>query len=285
MKKTAIVTGANTGLGYETALELFRQGMNVIVASRDPIKGQDAIERIRVAAPDADGEVVFAQLNLSNLEGVKAFANWANNHLDQLDILINNAGIMMPPPTLSDDGYEAQFGVNFVAHFALTGRLFALLEKTPGSKVVSLSSRAHRGAVIDFGNFSLEKPYNPGREYAQSKLANLIFALELDRRLHASDRQLVSLAAHPGVSQTDLFRHIGPTPDGIKFMSAADGAAPTIMAATLETAQSGQYFGPNGPEEANGKPALARVDAAATVGSVNAKLWQWAQEATGVNFP
>lgn len=232
--------------------------MNVIVASCDPIKGQDANERIRVAVPDADGEVAFAHLNLSSLVGVKTFADWANNRLDQLDLLINNSGIMTPPPTLSDDGFEAQFGVNFVAHFALTGWLLALLEITPDSSVISLSSRAHGGAVIDFGNFGHERPYDPMRKYAQSKLADLIFTLEFDQRLRATDHQLMSLAAHPGVSQTDLFRHIGPTPGGIKFMSARNGVAPTIKAATLETAQGGQYYGPNGPGEANGEPALAK---------------------------
>ncbi|OUS35587.1 hypothetical protein A9Q94_11855 [Rhodobacterales bacterium 56_14_T64] len=285
VQKTAIVTGANTGLGYETALELYRQGMHVIVASRNPEKGREACERMQAAAPSSVGKTEFVQLNLSSLEAVKSFADWAKNRLERLDLLINNAGIMTPPPTTTDDGYEAQFGVNFVAHFALTGCLFALLEKTPGARVVSLSSRAHRGSVIDLANCALEKPYDPGREYAQSKLANLIFALEFDRRLRVSGHQLRSLAAHPGVSQTDLFRHIGPTPDGIKFMSAAEGAAPTVMAATLGTAQGGQYFGPEGPGEANGKPALAKISASALDATVNRNLWQWAQKATGVYYP
>ncbi|MBL4906170.1 MAG: SDR family NAD(P)-dependent oxidoreductase [Sneathiella sp.] len=285
MKKTAIVTGANTGLGYETARALYLQGMHVIVASRNANKGQEAVERIRASAPDAKGELEFSQLNLSSLEDVKTFADWANRHLDHLDLLINNAGVMAAPPARTHDGYETQFGVNFVAHFALTGRLFPLLEKTPGSRVVSLSSRMHRGAVIDFDNFALEKPYDPGREYGQSKLAKLIFAMEFDRRLRAKDRQLMSLAAHPGISRTDLFRYQGQIPDGIKFMSAADGAAPTVMAATLATAQGGQYFGPDGPGEARGKPALARVDAAASDVRTNSKLWHWAEEATGVHYP
>ena len=285
MKQTAIVTGANTGLGYETALELFQRGMHVFVASRDANKGQEAVERMRLAAPDAVGEVEYAQLSLSSLKDVKTFSDWANNNLDHLDLLINNAGVMAQPPALTDEGYETQFGVNFVAHFALTGRLFPLLEKTPGSRVVSLSSRVHRGAAIDFGNFALEKPYDPGREYAQSKLANLVFALEFDRRLRASGRQLMSLAAHPGVSQTELFRHLGQTPDRMKFMSAADGAAPTVMAATSANVQGGQYFGPDGPGEASGKPALARVDTAALDVMTNSKLWRWAEEASGVYYP
>ena len=285
MKKTAIVTGANTGLGYETARALYLQGMHVIVASRNASKGQEAVESIRATASDADGEIEFARLNLSNLDDVKIFADWASSHLDQLDLLINNAGVMAPLPALTDDGYETQFGVNFVAHFALTGWLFPLLEKTACSRVVTLSSRAHRGATIDFGSFTLEKPYDPGREYAQSKLANLIFAMEFDRRLRANGRQLISLAAHPGISRTDLFRDQGQIPDGIKFISAADGAAPTVMAATSATAQGGQYFGPDGPGEVSGKPALASVDAAASNVMTNSKLWHWAEEATGVHYP
>ncbi|OUR75969.1 hypothetical protein A9Q83_16535 [Alphaproteobacteria bacterium 46_93_T64] len=285
MKKTAIVTGANTGLGYETARDLYQQGMHVIVACRNADKGHEAIERIRASAPDADGGLEYSQLNLSCLEDVNAFADWVNRHLDHLDLLINNAGVMATPPALTDDGYETQFGVNFVAHFALTGSLFPLLEKTLGSRVVSLSSRVHRGAAIDFGNFALEKPYDPWREYGQSKLANLIFAIEFDRCLRANSRQLMSLAAHPGISRTNLFRYQGQIPDGIKFMTAAEGAAPTIMAATSDLVQGGQYFGPDGPGEASGKPALARVDAVASDVMTNSKLWHWAEEATGVHYP
>jgi len=161
MTKIAIVTGANTGLGYETTHVLYQQGMHVIVACRNANKGQEAVARIRASAPDADGGLEYSQLNLSSLEGVNAFADWVNRHLDHLDLLINNAGVMATPPALTVDGTETQVGVNFVAHFALTGRLFPLLEKTPGSRVVSLSSRVHRGAAIDFGNFALEKPYDP----------------------------------------------------------------------------------------------------------------------------
>lgn len=284
-QKTAIVTGANTGLGYETALALHQRGFHIIVASRSADKGEAAAERIRVSAPESGGQVEFARLNLSNLGDVEEFCTWAKGRLNRLDLLINNAGVMVPPAGLTDDGYEAQFGVNFVAHFALTGHLFALLEATQGARVVTLSSIGHRGAAIDFDNFALQKPYEQWREYGQSKLADLIFALEFDRRLRVANRQLMSLASHPGVSQTELTRNLAEIPDGLEFMSAADGAAPTLMAATSPTAQGGQYYGPDGPGERSGKPALASVDAAARNAETNAKLWEWAQDATGVRFP
>ncbi len=282
--KIAIVTGANTGLGYETALELYRQGMDVIIASRNMDKGQDAVERILALVPDAGAKIECAPMNLSSLEGVKAFADWVNSRHNRLDVLVNNAGIMVPPAGLTDDGYESQFGVNFVAHFALTGHLYALLKGTAGARVVTLSSIAHRGEAIDFGNFALQKPYDQWREYGQSKLANLIFALEFDRRLRARASPLLSLAAHPGISQTELTRSVDHVPDDLEFMSAADGAAPTVTAATLPTAQGGQYYGPDGPNETSGKPALASVDASAQDLAINARLWDWAQRATGVHY-
>lgn len=284
-QKIAVVTGANTGLGFETALKLFQMGMQVVVACRNPAKGQQAVDRIRAAAPDASAKIEYGCLDLSSLAGVKEFADWLNDRNDRLDVLVNNAGIMVPPPGLTGDGFETQFGVNFLAHFALTGHLFGLLENTTGARVVTLSSIAHRGAVIDFENFALQKPYDKWREYGQSKLADLIFAIEFDRRLRANANQLVSLAAHPGISQTELTRSLDHIPGDIDFMTAADGAAPTMMAATLPTAQGGQYYGPDGPGEISGKPALAVVDDAARDGALNARLWDWAQQATGVRYP
>lgn len=284
-KKVAIVTGSNTGLGYETALALYRQGMHVIIASRSEEKGEAAAQRIRDTAQNSEGKVEFSRLNLSRLGSVKEFADWASNGLGRLDLLINNAGVMVPPVALTDDGYELQFGVNFLAHFALTGHLFDLLESTPGARVVTLSSIGHRGAAIDFENFNLQKSYEPWREYGASKLADLIFAQELNRRIQAAGGQLISLAAHPGISKTELTRSLGNIPSNIEFMSAADGAAPTLMAATSPTVQGGQYYGPDGQGETSGKPALAIVDAAAKNADVNTRLWEWAQDETGVQYP
>ena len=281
--KTALVTGANTGLGYETAKALAAMGARVIVAGRSPGKVDDAIARIRAEQPDAALEA--GSLDLNSLAAVASFAETIRAAHDRLDLLVNNAGVMVPPAGRTEDGFETQFGVNFLAHFALTGRLYDLLDATPGARVVTLSSIAHRGAAIDFGNFRLEKPYDPWREYGQSKLADLIFALEFDKRLRAKGGSVASLAAHPGISSTELTRSLGAVPDNVNFMSAADGAAPTLMAATSPAAESGGFFGPDGPGETSGGPAPARIDPAARDAGLNARLWDWAQTATGVRFP
>lgn len=283
--KTAIVTGANTGLGYEMARSLSRMGAQVIIASRNEDKALAAIEGMRVENPDA--RVEFEQLDLASLASVRQFAKRIIADHERLDLLINNAGVMVPPASLTEDGYEMQFGVNFLAHFSLSGRLFGLLESTPGARVVTLSSIGHRGARIDFSNFSLQKPYDKWREYGQSKLADLIFALEFDRRLRAKGCRLASLAAHPGISQTELTRSMAKEeiPPGTPFMSAADGAAPALVAATSNTALSGQYYGPDGPGEISGPPALAAIDPAARDAGTSRRLWEWAERVTGVSFP
>jgi len=177
--KTAIVTGSNTGIGYETALDLYKKGAKVYVACRNQERALSAIERMK--ADGGTGELVYEHLDLSSLHSVKAFADNVIKAESRLDLLINNAGIMIPPPSKTEDGFEIQFGVNFVGHFALTGHLFNLLEATKGSRVVTLSSIAHRGAKIDFDNFRLEKEYQNWREYGQSKLADIIFALEFEK--------------------------------------------------------------------------------------------------------
>ena len=193
---------------------------------------------------------------------------------------------MIPPAAKSEDGYELQFGVNFMGHFALTGHLFNLLDSTKGSRVVTLSSIAHRGASIDFSNFKLEKEYSNWREYGQSKLADIIFALEFDKRLRANGHQIASLAAHPGFSKTDLQKNMDKdTLASLELMTAKDGAQPSLAACLREDAQGGQYWGPDGPNEQKGKPALAKIDAAALDQELNAKLWDWAKEETGVGFP
>lgn len=281
--KTALITGANTGLGFEMARALAAQGAHVIVAGRSRDKVQAALERIRAETPDAVLEAGIVDLN--SLGSVTAFAeSFATRH-DQLDILINNAGVMVPPAGRTEEGFETQFGVNFVAHFALTGHLFALLAATPGARVVTLSSIAHRGAALDFNNYRLEKPYEPWREYGQSKLADLMFALEFDRGLKAAGHDILSIAAHPGVSQTDLTRNLGDVPDGIEMMTPAEGAAPALVAATAPDVRGGQYWGPDGPEERSGKPGLATVDAAACREGEGARLWDWAEQVVGVHYP
>jgi NAD(P)-dependent dehydrogenase (short-subunit alcohol dehydrogenase family) len=282
--KTAIVTGSNTGIGYETALDLYQKGAKVYVACRNQEKALKAIEKMK--AQGGTGELVYQNLDLASLHSVKAFADTILKAETRLDLLINNAGIMIPPPSKTEDGFEIQFGVNFVGHFALTGHLFPLLESTKGSRVVSLSSIAHRGAKIDFDNFRLEKEYQNWREYGQSKLADIIFALELDKRLRKNGHQTISLAAHPGFSETDLQKYMDKDVlASLELMTAKEGAQPTLAACLREDAKGGQYWGPDGHNEQKGKPALAKIDAAALDETLNAKLWDWAMEATKVNFP
>jgi len=282
--KTAIVTGSNTGLGFETALDLYQKGAKVYVACRDEEKGLDAIERMKVIS--SGGELIYGHLDLASLSSIKVFAEKVIATENRLDLLVNNAGVMIPPPSKSEDGFELQFGVNFIGHFVLTGHLFNLLESTTGSRVVTLSSIAHRGAIIDFDNFRLEKPYNNWREYGQSKLADLIFALEFEKRLRNNDCQLMSLAAHPGFSKTDLQKNMDKDMlDSLELMTAKEGAQPTLAACLRPDAKGGQYWGPDGHNEQKGKPALAKIDSVSLDEKLNAKLWDWAKKITEVNFP
>ena len=282
--KTAIVTGSNTGLGFETALDLYKRGAKVFVACRDKEKGLDAIKRMK--ATSDGGELIYGHLDLASLGSVKEFADKIIDEESRLDLLVNNAGVMIPPPSKSKDGFELQFGVNFIGHFALTGHLFDLLESTPGSRVVTLSSIAHRGAVIDFDNFKLEKTYNDWREYGQSKLADLIFTLEFDKRLRKNGYQTMSLAAHPGFSKTDLQKYMNKDMlNSLELMTAKEGAQPTLVACLSPEAKGGQYWGPDGPNEQKGKPALAKIDSVALDEKLNAKLWDWAKKEAKVNFP
>ncbi|MFN0050315.1 MAG: oxidoreductase [Cytophagales bacterium] len=283
--KIAIVTGANTGLGFETALDLFQKGAKVYVGCRDEEKGLNAIERMKNSS-ESGGELVLGLFDLGSINSVKQFAEKITATEQRLDFLVNNAGVMIPPASKSEDGFELQFGVNFIGHFTLTGQLFNLLERTPNSRVVTLSSIAHRNAVIDFDNFRLEKEYNKWREYSQSKLADLIFAIEFDKRLRANNYKTFSLAAHPGFSKTDLQKNMEKSMlDSLELMTAKEGAQPTLAACLDPEAKSGQYWGPDGHNEQKGKPALAKIDSVALNEELNAKLWDWAKEITKTNFP
>ena len=282
--KITIVTGSNTGLGFETAFDLYQKGAKVYIACRNKEKGLDAIERMK--AKSDGGELVYGHLDLASLNSVKEFADQIVATESRLDLLVNNAGVMIPPPSKSKDGFELQFGVNFIGHFALTGHLFNLLESTTGSRVVTLSSIAHRGATIDFDNFRLEKTYNGWREYGQSKLADLIFTLEFEKRLRNHGYQIMSLAAHPGFSKTDLQKYMDKDMlNSLELMTAKDGAQPTLAACLRPDAKGGQYWGPDGPNEQKGKPALAKIDSVALDEKLNAKLWEWAKKVAEVNYP
>ena len=283
-EKIVIVTGSNTGIGFETALDLYQKGAKIYIACRNERKASDAIERMK--AQGGTGELIYGHLDLSSLSSIKTFANKIIDNETNLNLLVNNAGIMIPPPSKTEDGFEIQFGVNFIGHFTLTGHLFNLLESTKGSRVVTLSSIAHRNATIDFNNFRLEKEYNNWREYGQSKLADIIFALEFDKRLKKNGYQIKSLAAHPGFSKTDLQKNMDKDMLGsLELMTAKDGAQPTLAACLREDAKGGQYWGPDGPNEQKGIPTLAKIDSAALDQNLNAKLWDWAKEVTEVDFP
>lgn len=285
------MTGANTGIGYETAKALHQAGANVTITSRTKEKADDAVAKIRLES-SGEGILETGILELSELKKIRTFAEEFKTKHSRLDILVNNAGIMIPPTSRTADGFELQFGVNFIGHFALTGHLFPLLKETPHSRVVTLSSGAATLTPgIDFENLRLEKPYDDWREYAVSKLADLIFAYEFDRRLKASRIPVLSLAAHPGVTQTDLQRHIPKdTLQGMfsqfeEVMEPWQGALPTLYAATGSNVKGGEFYGPDGEKEYAGYPALSGHDTPAMHDLEMAKkLWDYAEKATQINF-
>lgn len=289
--KIAIVTGGNTGIGYETVKALYEKGANVTLTARDEKKAKDAIEKIK-SETKAAGNLEIGILNLANFAQIKTFASEFKDKHNQLDILINNAGVMIPPASKTDDGFELQFGVNFLGHFALTGHLFPLLKSSPNARIVTLSSGAATLTDgIDFENLKLEKPYNEWRSYAVSKLADILFTYELDRKIKAADLNILSLAAHPGVTRTDLQRHI-PGEQLEEMFSEFDevmqpwqGALPSLFAATDTLAKGGEFFGPDGEKEHSGYPALSRHSTPAMNDVALAeKLWDYAEDITEVDF-
>jgi len=281
--KTILVTGGNSGIGYYAALALAKVGADVIIAGRNAKRVDQAVRDIK--AEGIEGSINAGIVDLASLKSVQEYAEQFRTKYSRLDVLINNAGVMMPPEGATEDGFESQFGINFIGHFALTGRLYDMLKSTPGSRVVTLSSIAHRGAQIDFDNLRLEKPYDTRREYYQSKLANIIFTLELGRRSDAKGDGVLSVACHPGFTKTELQRHLDPEILGkMTFMEAWQGALPTLVAVTGHV-KSGDYFGPDGPGEMGGFPALGVIDGAALDAAVADRLWAVGEDVTGVVFP
>lgn len=282
--RVAVVTGANSGIGYEAALALARKGARVVLACRSETRGADALAQIEAASPAGSAELML--LDLSDLDSVRAFADAFLAAHDRLDLLVNNAGVMMPPEATTAQGWELQWGVNVLGHFALTGLLLDRLDATPEARVVTLSSVAHRMGTIDFGNLRGEKAYDATREYAQSKLGDLVFAVELQRRLTATGSGTVSVAAHPGVTHTELQRHSGfwDRFAGWFAMDPPQGALPTLYAATAPEAEPGAYYGPDGFLEIRGHPAPATVAKKARDRQTAARLWREAEEATGVRY-
>lgn len=287
--KTAIITGANSGIGLETAMVFAARGARVILAVRNTEKGQSAREAIWNTNPEAQVEVM--PLDLADLESVRFFAESFRSRYDKLDLLINNAGVMTPPYSKTRDGFEMQFGSNHLGHFALTGHLLPLLVKTPGSRVVTVSSLAHRGARIFFDNLDGSNGYKAMKFYGQSKLANLLFARELDKRLKAYGHPTISIACHPGISATNLFKIGNKDATGIFkglmnrfFQPAHMGALPTIYAATEPSLKGGEYIGPDGKGQRRGFPAIDTPHRSADDQAVSEKLWEVSEELTGVTF-
>lgn len=287
--KTAIITGANSGIGLEAAKVFAERDARIIMAVRNKEKGEAA--RKLILADNKDAAISVMKLDLADLASVRAFADAIKQNHDSLDLLINNAGVMTPPYSKTKDGFELQFGSNHLGHFALTGLLLPLLKKTPDSRVVSLSSLAHKGAAIDFDNLDGSKGYKAMKFYSQSKLANLLFAQELDKRFKEHGLQSLSLACHPGISATNLFKFgKRDAPKLVKsllhnFLQPPDmGALPTIYAATDPQLTGGEYIGPDGKGQRKGYPALDTPHAAAGDEEVSRKLWKVSEELTGVKF-
>jgi NAD(P)-dependent dehydrogenase (short-subunit alcohol dehydrogenase family) len=287
--KTAVVTGANSGLGLVTATELARSGARVVMAVRNTDKGKQAASEIKTKVRDANVEV--AELDLSSLDSVRAFAGALDTA--PLDLLINNAGIMMTPQEKTKDGFELQFGTNHLGHFALTGLLLDRLTAAPAARVVTLSSIEHKPGHIHLDDIQLEKGYGSRKAYQQSKLANAIFGLELDRRLKAADSKVLSVLAHPGYSDTNL-QSTGPTGPmkfalsiGNKLMaqSPKDGALPQLYAATAPGVAGGDFYGPDGFQEMRGAPTKVRVIAEGRDPKMGRALWEISEELTGVKYP
>jgi NAD(P)-dependent dehydrogenase (short-subunit alcohol dehydrogenase family) len=279
--RVAVVTGANSGLGLITARELARAGARVVIACRD-------VDRGRAAAAHMPGDVEVAPLDLADLGSVRALAAG----IEELDLLVNNAGVMAPPRAETAEGFELQFGTNHLGHFALTGLLLGAMEGRDDARVVTLSSTAHRIGRIDFDDLQSERRYRRWGAYGQSKLANLLFAFELERRLRAADSTVKSLAAHPGYAATNL-QFAGPPlherivmaiSNRVLAQSADMGALPQLYAATEPDLPGGVFVGPNGPGEQRGHPAIVSPRGTALDAETAARLWAISEELTGVSF-
>ncbi|WP_431237616.1 SDR family NAD(P)-dependent oxidoreductase [Mycolicibacterium aichiense] len=290
--RIAIVTGSNTGLGFDTARVLAQHGAQVVMAVRDTAKGDAAAAEIRRAAPGA--EVTVHKLDLGSLASVREAAAELGSAYPRIDLLINNAGVMYPPKQTTADGFELQFGTNHLGHFALTGLLLNNLLGVDGSRVVVVASVAHNiRAKIAFDDLQWERRrYERVASYGQSKLANLMFAYELQRRLAAADAKTIAVAAHPGVSDTELIRHVpGSSLPGVKLISglllnsAEMGALATLRAATDPSVIGGQYYGPDGFRELRGHPKLVSSSNQSHDRNVQQRLWAVSEELTGVKFP
>ena len=293
--KLILVTGANSGIGYQAAVELARHGAHVLLGCRNLTKGQDALRRLRTEVPTANADVV--ELDMASLASIRAFASAFLGNGTALDVLINNAGVMaLPTREQTVDGFERQFGTNHLGHFALTGLLWPALTQASAPRVVTVASLAHRNGKIDFDDLQGERNYQPRAAYNNSKWANLLFAKELDRRVKAAGVPLLSVAVHPGISRTNIVEN-GPGSKGkdltvflLKFLGPflmqddTMGALPTEYAATMPGLSGGEYVGPDGFKEFKGHPTLVQPQQAIDENTAK-RLWEVSEELTGVRYP
>ena len=286
--RTAVVTGANTGLGYETAAALAAKGAHVVLAVRNLEKGEEAARRIEQATPGA--QIQLQELDLTSLDSIRTAADELRTAHESIDLLINNAGVMMTPKSTTKDGFELQFGTNHLGHFALTNLLLDRVQAAPGSRIVTVSSVGHRFARgIRFDDLQWERDYNRIRAYGQSKLANLLFTYELQRRLQGTDT--IAVAAHPGGSNTELTRNL-PRFVAVAmplfkplFQGPDMGALPTLRAATDPGVLGGQYYGPDGFGEQRGYPKVVASSTASHDTDAQRRLWAVSEELTSVVSP
>jgi NAD(P)-dependent dehydrogenase (short-subunit alcohol dehydrogenase family) len=289
--RVAVVTGANSGLGIATARGLAGAGATVVMACRDTGKGERALAEIRAGLPDADLDL--RALDLADLESVRSFASALAEDRPRLDLLVNNAGVMAPPRRLTKDGFESQFGTNHLGHFALTGLLLATLLAAPAPRVVTVSSGAHRIGKIDFDDLNHKHGYNNWLAYGQSKLANLLFCFELQRRAVAAGTALLSMAAHPGYAATNL-QFAGPAAwhertlmavtNKVIAQSAEMGALSSLYAATKPELPGGSFVGPDGFMEQRGHPHVVTAARKAYEEQAWLRLWEDSEELTGVHY-
>jgi NAD(P)-dependent dehydrogenase (short-subunit alcohol dehydrogenase family) len=282
--RTAVVTGGNTGLGFEVARVLAERGAQVTIACRNLDKAQIAADSI----PDA----TIVSLDLASLDSVREAAAALSTEYEKLDLLVNNAGVMMTPYLGTKDGFELQLGINHLGPFAFTGLLLDRLLAAPAARIVTVSSLVHRRGVINFNDLSSALHYDRTAAYGRSKLANLLFAYELQRRLAASGATAMSLAAHPGYARTGLTQHLPPLiqagsrlVDPIIAQSAAMGALPILRAATDPAAVGGSYYGPGGLFEMKGSPRLVRSNKVSYDEGIAGRLWSESEQLTGVTYP
>jgi len=291
--KVVVVTGGNSGLGYRSVRQLARKGAHVVLTCRTPAKGEAARDQILDERPDAEIEVM--QLDLADLDAIRDFAGAFTGRYDALHILVNNAGVMATPRRTTADGFELQFGTNHLGHFALTGLLLDVLLQTPESRVVTVSSIAERTGRINFDDLMRESFYERWTAYGQSKLANLLFAYELQRRLEAIDAATISVAAHPGFAATDLRSKLmsSETPLLHRILSylfeamsqsAEKGVLPQLYAATARDVEGGAFYGPDGLFQRAGYPAEVRSSPASRDEALAEKLWTVSEALTGVNY-